>query len=292
MAGCSPDVADVRYAETSAAQSLDLYLPTPGPAPSPLVVFVHGGAFRAGDKADPRPQFVALRGRGYAVASLNYRLSGEAPFPAGVEDVLAAVRWLRAHAARYGIDPDRFGAWGESAGGYFAVMLGILGGRSTRFDDAAPGRPEVSSAVHAVIDFYGPADFLTMDAKAVDPGGCPGTPMVHDDPLSPESSWLGAAVQTVPQLARRASPISHLSGAGDLPPFRIVHGARDCLVPHGQSVQLYAALRRHGARAELILLERAGHGGPEFDRDQLGPAIDFLDEALGSGRQPASGLST
>jgi acetyl esterase/lipase len=274
------DLPDLAYAGASPAQRLDLYLPKRTGAPVPLVIVVHGGAFKEGDKGDATAPVDALRARGYAVASLNYRLSGEAPFPAGGRDVKAAVRWLRAHAASYGLHPGQFAAWGESAGGYLAVMLGATGDQRTTLDDATLGNATHSSAVQAVVDLFGPANFLSMDAQATSPGGCPGAPQVHDAEDSPESLWLGAAVQTVPATARAANPISYLARARTLPPFMIAHGAQDCLVPHGQSLELVAALKKRGAKVTFTLLAGAGHGGPEFDRLQ-DPAIAFLDRTFG-----------
>jgi acetyl esterase/lipase len=273
---------DLPYASGSSAQVLDLFLPgrAAGTA-APLVIDIHGGGFQAGDKVDPTGRLDALRRKGYAVASLNYRLSGEARFPAGVQDVKAAVRWLRAHAERHRVDPERFAAWGESAGGYLAVMLGVTGDQQTVLDDDALGNASVSSAVQAVVDWYGPCDFLTMDAQAVDPGGCPDAPQRHDDAGSPESRWLGAPIQTVPDRAVAANPISYLAAARTLPPFLVAHGRRDCLVPHGQSVELVAALRERGASVGFTLLDDAGHGGPRFDQEMQASTISFLDRSFG-----------
>lgn len=123
----TPTAADVAYAELSEAQKLDLYVPETGEAPYPLVIYIHGGAFMMGDKAMSANELDPLINAGFAVASLNYRLSGEALFPAQVHDVKAAVRWLRANAETYGIDPDNFAAWGASAGGNLVAMLGTTG---------------------------------------------------------------------------------------------------------------------------------------------------------------------
>ena len=268
---------DLAYATRSPAQTLDLFLPERTGTAVPLVVYVHGGAFLAGDKADPGAQLDALHARGHAVASVNYRLSGEALFPAGVQDVKAAVHWLRAAAPRFGIDPGRIGAWGESAGGYLVAMLGVTGDRRTVFDDAELGLPATSSAVQAVVDWYGPTDFLAMDTHAM-ASRCP-QPQGHDDPGSPESRWLGAPIQSVPALARTANPVTHVAGAAALPPFLVVHGDSDCLVPHGQSEVLVEALRARAADVTFTLLDGVGHGGPAFEA-QLATAVDFLDRAL------------
>jgi acetyl esterase/lipase len=276
------DLTDLAYATGSAAQALDLYLPRRTGTAVPLVVYVHGGAFLGGDKADHFPQIGALRTAGYAVASVNYRLSGEAPFPAGVQDVKAAVRWLRAAAPKYGIDPARFGAWGDSAGGHLVAMLGATGDQRTDFDDAALGHAGVSSAVQAVVDWYGPTDFLLMDDQSARTGCA--RPQVHDEAGSPESRWLGAPIQTVPDAARAANPITWVRTAGHLPPYLVVHGDSDCNVPHGQSELLVEALHERDAAVTFTLLPGVGHADPVFTKEQIGPAIAFLDRTLGHSR--------
>jgi len=280
------ELLDLPYATGSPAQRLDLYLPERSGTAVPLVVYVHGGAFLAGDKGEAGPQVRALRAHGFAVASVNYRLSGEALFPAGVQDVKAAVRRLRAHAPRYGLDPGRFGAWGDSAGGHLVTMLGVTGDQRTLFDaidagDPGDGRAEedVSSAVQAVVDWYGPTDFLAMDTDAQQTR-CP-QPQGHDDAGSPESRWLGAPVPTMPELARIANPITYVPGARTLPPFLVVHGDADCNVPHGQSQALVAALRARQAEVTFTLLAGVGHGGQVFLDEQLEPAVAFFDRTLG-----------
>lgn len=279
------EVTGLRYATVSPAETLDLYLPERTGKAVPLVIEIHGGAFEGGARSEAQDRIEALRDHGYAVASIDYRLSDEAPFPAGVRDVKAAVRWLRANAARYGIDPGRFAAWGDSAGGYFTAVLGTTSGRTTTFDDASLGNAKVSSSVQAVVDFYGPVDFLTMDRQAASPGGCPGSPQVHDAGDSPESRWLGAPVQSAATAARNASPITYLPAAGarssGIPPFYLAHGTADCQVPQGQSLQLAAALKAAKVPHTLTLLDGIGHGAPEFEERLRTPVIAFLDRTFG-----------
>ncbi len=274
-------LSDLRYVtrSVSAAQTLDLYLPKRAGRPVPLVIDIHGGAFVEGGKSEDRARIDALVAHGYAVASLNYRLSKEAPFPAGVKDVKAAVRWLRASSARYGIDPGAFAAWGDSAGGYFAAMLGTTGRQRTTFDDPTLGSAGISSAVQAVVAFYAPTDFATMDTQAADPGGCPQGPQVHDEAGSPESRWLGAALPSVPAKVTAASPITYLKAAPAPPPFFLAHGKLDCNVPHGQSLQLVRALKAKKVPQSLTLVDEAGHGGGAFDQLQS-PVIAFLDKTF------------
>ena len=186
-------------------QTLDLYLPRDARG-APLIVMIHGGAFLFGDKGgEDVGKFLRA---GYAVASLNYRLSQHALFPAQVEDCKAAVRWLRAHAADFGYDPDRFGAYGKSAGGYLAAMLGTTG-ETTTFDVGE--NLSFSSRVQAVVDYFGPTDFLQMDAHRV-PGGD-----LHDGADSPESRLIGGPIQENPAQVQRANPITYVTPSA--PPF-------------------------------------------------------------------------
>lgn len=227
-------------------QTLDLFVP-PSDGPLPLIIWIHGGAFRMGSKEDKAP--LDYLDQGYAVASLNYRLSQHALFPAQIEDCKAAVRWLRAHAGHYGLDPARFAAWGESAGGHLVAMLGTTG------DEAAfevGEHLDVSSRVQAVVDYFGPTDFLQMDAHRLPHG------MVHDDADSPESELVGGAIQEHPDRVAAVNPITYVSSAA--PPFLIVHGDQDPLVPYHQSTLLVAALEAVGVPVTFYTVAGAGHG--------------------------------
>lgn len=228
-------------------QKLDLYLPKGG-TNLPLIINIHGGAFKMGSKEQGVPlDYLSL---GYAVASINYRLSQHAKFPAQIEDCKAAVRWLRAHAAEYRIDPNRIAAWGASAGGHLAAMLGTTG--DTREFDVG-GNLEQSSRVQAVVDYFGPTDFLQMDAHCL-PNG-----MTHDPANSPESELVGGAIQEHKDRVARANPITYVT-PGD-PPFLICHGDADPMVPHHQSELLEAALRKAGVPVIFYTVKGAGHGG-------------------------------
>ncbi len=244
---------------------LDLYLPQniEGKA-VPVVLWVHGGAWREGSKENPPAVFLTTAG--YAVASVNYRLSSEALFPAQIEDVKAAVRWLRASAAKYRLNPDRVGAWGSSAGGHLVALLGTSGGVAQL--EGTGGNPEYSSRIQAVVDFFGPTDLLRMD-------DFPGA-MVHNAPDSPESQLIGGPIQENPDRASRANPIRYVSE--DDPPFLIAHGDRDPLVPLNQSELLLAALTKAGVPARLEVISGAGHGfrGPKIEQ----MVQQFFDETL------------
>jgi acetyl esterase/lipase len=251
-------------------QKLDLYVPKGGKN-LPLVILIHGGAFMAGSKEGENPGRW-LR-KGYAVASINYRLSQHAPFPAAVQDCKAAVRWLRANAAANGIDPNRFGAFGASAGGYLVTMLGVTGGVN---DFDAGGNLKVSSRVQAVADWYGPTDFLQMDAHRLPDG------MVHDSADSPESRFIGGPIQENREKVRKANPITYVKK--DAPPFLFAHGDRDPLVPHHQSELLYAALRKAGVPVTLRIVPGGGHGFRDAEAARLLDA--FFDRHLMHANRP------
>ena len=260
---------NITYAETAnGPQRLDLYLPANAQKPVPLIIWIHGGGWKNGSKENCLPVRLGFTGRGYAVASINYRLTGEAPFPAQIEDCKAAVRWLRAHAKEYGLDANHFGVWGSSAGGHLVALLGTSGDVAG-FDTGE--NPEVSSRVQAVCDYYGPSDFTTM-------GSVPGFE-IHARADSPESALLGGTAAEKPETAKAASPISHVTP--DDPPFLIVHGDADRTVPLDQSRRMDAALRAAGVKTELIILPGSGHGGPAFaSPDVANKVAAFFDSYL------------
>jgi len=237
-------------------QKLDLFLPRAGTNPLPVIVWIHGGAWKAGSKEQcPALQFVA---RGYAVASINYRLSQHAVFPAQIEDCKAAIRWLRAHASEYKLDPDRVGVWGASAGGHLVALLGTSG--DVKAFDVGENL-NISSRVQAVVDFFGPVDFTQMSKYAPKDG-----PFDHDAADSPESLLIGGAVQQNKDKAAKASPLTYISK--DDPPFLIMHGDKDNIVPYQQSEQLRDALQQAGVPVTLKIIPGAGHGfaGPDIGK--------------------------
>jgi acetyl esterase/lipase len=271
---------DIAYAVLSPSQELDVYLPDEGEGPFPVIIAIHGGAFMGCDKGDLQvlPMLEGLK-RGYAVVSINYRLSGEARFPALVHDAKAAVRWIRANAARYGFAPDRIAAWGGSAGGYLATMLGTSAG-VPELEDPGLGNADQPSHVQAVVDWFGPTDFLKMDGQLV-AIGLPSPPgMEHNGPNSPESLLLGAPIATVPDLVHAANPATYI-GPG-APPFLIQHGTQDAVVPVQSSIDLSERLRALGnSQVELVLLEGAAHADPRFETpENVARVLAFLDRAL------------
>ena len=252
----SPDSINLR---------LDLYYMPEAESPLPLIIWIHGGAWRSGDKRSAR--FAReLLGEGYAVASINYRLSGQATFPAQIIDCKAAVRWLRSRAGHYNIDPGRFAAWGGSAGSHLANLLGT----AEDMPDWEQGDClEYSSRVQAVVDWFGPTDFSRMD-------DIPGK-MVHLDEDSPESVLIGGAVRDHPEKVAYANPITYVNRHN--PPFQILHGKEDLLVLPNQAILLNQAFLDVGLTPDFALLDSTGHGGNEWN-DQIPRAKAFLDKNL------------
>lgn len=271
---------DLPYAELSPAQKLDLYLPDEGAGPFPVILSLHGGAFMGCDKADMQvlPMLEGLQ-RGYAVAAANYRLSWEAIFPAQVHDVKAAVRWIRANARRYHLDPDRIAAWGGSAGGYLASMLGTS--RVPELEDLSLGNAEQPSHVQAVVAWFGPTDFLKMDEQLAESGLPPEPGTAHSGANSPESLLLGEQITKVPELVKAANPETYITPAA--PPFFLQHGTLDAVVPVQMSINLAAKLEQvlGKGRVQLELLKGAEHGDPQFETpDNVKKVLDFLDKHI------------
>jgi acetyl esterase/lipase len=273
-----PAAGDLAYATASQMQRLDVYTPEAGILPHPVVVIIHGGGWTMGDKRGELPLaavpgFLAL---GYAVASVNYRLAPDAVFPAQLLDVKAAIRYLRAEAPALGLDPDRIAVVGESAGAHLAALLGTTAGVA-EFDDPSLGNPGVSSAVQAVIDFYGPSDLTTSDEQRALNSPCPTEP----DPNI--ALLLGAPPSEAPDLAAAASPTTYLRPGQDVPPFFIAHGDADCVVPHQQSIELDAAIEAVApGRSELTIVPGSGHY-LDFDFETVNAALTaFLGATVGA----------
>lgn len=268
----APDLANVVYGNAGGvALKLDVYYPNPRPAGAlPLVVWIHGGGWRSGSKLDARPALKLLPA-GYAVASFDYRLSQQAKWPAQIHDCKGAVRYLRANAASLGIDTGKIVAFGSSAGGHLASMLGTSGGIAA-LEGTVGGNPGFSSRVKAVADFYGPADLPTM-------GGS------HDNAASAEGELLGCAIPGCLDKAREASPQTHVTA--DDAPFSLHHGTADGTVNYSQSVNFDAALRAAGVPSKLWTYHGSGHGGPAFTSDSaIARVAEFFAEAL---KPPPSG---
>ncbi len=246
-------------------QKLDLYLSpqSEGSDTLPLVVWVHGGAWMAGSKENcPIVNFLEY---GFIVASINYRLSQHAIFPAQLEDCKAAIRFLRANANQYNIDPNRIGVMGASAGGHLVALLGTTG--DVNDFDKGPNL-SVSSKVQAVCDYFGPTDFTKMSDFESE--------MDHDAPDSPESKLLGGPVQDNHEACKKANPITYISKND--PPFLICHGDKDMTVPHNQSVLLNEALKKAGVDVKFHTVKGGGHGFHDPEVDQM--VFMFFDKHL------------
>jgi acetyl esterase/lipase len=275
--------------------TLDVYAAAkPGGPARPLVVYVHGGnwvggSLRSVGTVDNGPQlFAALAARGYTVASVGYRLSGEARFPAAEQDVKSAIRWLRAHAADYGVDPARVAIWGGSAGGQLAALAATSCGVAALEPSPAgrpPAGPEPSDCVQAAVIFYPLVDLAALDkaqAKADQPDGGPDTV---------EARYLGCRLSACPAgLAASANPITYIDGKS--PPMLIMHGTADRTSPFQQSQMLQAAMRAKGAPADLVLVPGVDHlfqaGSPEanakVNREVMDKVFAFFDDTIGAKR--------
>ena len=229
----------------------------------PAVVLLHSGAWWWGDKDRPMQGLIPLVLRGYLVVSVEYRLSGEAVFPAQIEDCKCAIRFLRAHAGQLQLAPDRLGVWGMAAGGQLAALLGLTA--EVKELEGTGGWGDVSSRVQAVADFYGPTDLTDL-------GAWQGKEYARSiSRLLGEESLLDR-----PELARRASPMSYVRG--DAPPFLIVHGDHDRAIPVAQSQALAAALQKAGANVTLKIIPGAGNMFNSTEITEM--AYRFFDQHL------------
>lgn len=234
----------------------------------PAIVWLPGGGWLGVRKDFDIPSLLPYAVHGYTVFSVEYRTSGVAKYPAQIEDAKAAVRYIRVHAAFFGVDPNRIGVMGRSAGGHLAALLGTTG-EHREFDHG--DWLAVSSRVQAAVDFFGPTDLLQIAAA----------PSALDwaSPQSFAAMLLGGPVTDRVDLARRANPITYLSSSTC--PFLILHGDRDDWVPCQQSQLLYEALTRAGIPAVFYELTGSGHGTPEFYQPEVHQLVfDFLDAHL------------
>jgi acetyl esterase/lipase len=260
--------SDVTYCTMEGVDlAMDVYYPDDMDGEWPAVVYIHGGAWMGGDKTSGAGyrELPELVSRGYLAVSVNYRLAPDYPFPAMIEDVKCAIRHLRAHAREYNLDPERIGAWGSSAGGHLVSLLGVTD-REQGYDQAGQYLDQ-SSRVMAVADLFGPAD-LTL---------------VTDTPRVREAVFGTADPSAA--ILETASPVIYVTA--DDPPFLILHGDRDDVVPPEHSERLYARLTEAGVPVVFVLVENAGHGFSRADgainpsRDQItGMIADFFDQHL------------
>ncbi|MGA9779141.1 MAG: alpha/beta fold hydrolase [Limisphaerales bacterium] len=254
-------------------QNFDLYLPrNHGVGPCPLILWIHGGAWMMGSKEWDNVKYLVRHG--YAIASIDYRFSPEAPFPAQIQDCNAAMNFILAHAADYGVDARRFVVGGASAGGHLALLLGLAHGE--REFGANPAIKPL-----AILDFFGPADLNGMkdDLEAIHSQR--GIETWQD--AGPK--LLGAPLDQSAGKAKAASPITYVSAAA--PPVLILQGNQDDLVPVAQSGRLQAALDRAGVKNQVILVDGAGHDGPLFSTPKIQPEIiHFLNGIFANASNP------
>ncbi|WDE98673.1 alpha/beta hydrolase [Lentisphaera profundi] len=247
--------------ENNPRQSLDLYLPKKFNSPVPVIMWIHGGGWKNGSK--DRLKGLWLIEHGYAIASINYRLIPDHQWPAQIDDCRSAVRFLRKNALKYNLNPNQIIAWGDSAGGHLAALLG------TQF---TPTKESVSSRVQAVIDWYGPTDLLTMPPNVVSEKRS-----LEKVSQSNGAKLLGQTVRDVPHLAKEASAFWNVSK--DDPPFLIMHGDKDPAVPIEQSLRLHEKQKQAGAPSQLFIVKNAGHGGKLFMSPEANQVIlDFLEK--------------
>jgi acetyl esterase/lipase len=258
--------ADLSYVpDGHERHKLDLYLPEKADGPLPLIVYIHGGGWMAGSKEGAR-QFLPFVARGYALAGVNYRLSQHAKYPAQIEDCKTALRWLRAHAKEYHLDPNRFGAIGDSAGGHLVALLGTTGHVK---ELEGKGNLDRSSRVQAVVDWYGPTDLTRIGPR-------------HAGADSAPAKLIGGPIADNKDKAEKANPIAYITK--NAAPFLILHGTRDDLVPIQQSELLHEALKKAGVESTFERLEGAGHGGPQFHTPEVRKTIAaFFDKHLKAG---------
>ncbi len=257
-----------------ASQVLDLYLPEKDPEkPLPLIVWVHGGGWRAGTKDGcPAAAFVA---KGYIAASVEYRFSQKAVFPAQIQDCQAALRWLRANSAKYHIDPAHVGVWGASAGGHLVSLMGTSGGKKA-FPPVG-GNEDQSDQVQAVCDVFGPADFNTVMKQAADESVK--SVYAFNTPTDPYSGLIGVKLGEDEAKGNAVSPVHYVDKTN--PPILILHGTADPHVPFAQSVEFADALKKAGVSVTLQRFPGAGHGGPAFNLPAVNDLIlRFFDKEL------------
>jgi len=270
---------DVEYGRAGdRSLKLDVLLPkVKADAPRPAVVWIHGGGWRGGNKRGGLGRLAPLVASGrYVGFSVGYRLSGEAQWPAQIHDCKAAIRWIRANAKKYNIDPKRIGVWGSSAGGHLVSMLGTSGGEPSL--EGKNGSADAVSSVTCVVDFCGPSDFLAFAEKNARIRGA----------NSPVGLLLGGSIADNKEKAKAASPITYVSK--DDPPFLIVHGTKDPVVPLDQAERLHAALKKAGVSSTLTKIEGGGHGigGRQvmervqkfFDKHLLGKEVELKSETI------------
>jgi len=273
----SQERLDIPYASQSPTQVLDFFLPDRGSRPYPVVAWFHPGGYSMGDKGMMMDLLLPpLLASGYAVVGVNYRLTGEALYPAQILDAKAAIRWIRATASQYHCNTEKIASWGCSAGATLAALLGTSA-QVKELEDLTMGNPTTSSRVCAVVDWYGPIDMLQMDTQLIELG----YKAVHNTADSEMSRLFGGLMTGFPEKCQAMNPIRYITP--EAPPFYIQHGKSDDLVPYLQSVRLAEALRAVMAPEKVVLemIERAGHfSGIHQSTENINKILVFLNRYL------------
>ena len=258
---------DIVYGKADRVElRLNLALPGKGNGPFPAVVCIHGGGWYQGQRQDMDAMTELLARRGYVAATVSYRLVPTARFPAQIEDCKAAVRWLRANAAKYHINPDRIGAIGPSAGGHLSCLLGVTDKKDGL--EGTGGNPEQSSRVQAVVSFFGRTNFTKKTW----------TEELEEKIFVP---LIGASFEDKPELYKKISPIAYVSRTS--PPFLLFHGTEDKLVPPRDSIDMAEKLRAAGVSAKAVIVEGEGHGSADWVEKwakSVEQAVAFFDAHL------------
>jgi acetyl esterase/lipase len=262
-------VQEITYTKVGERElKLDLIAPARGEGPYPAVVVIHGGAWRGGKKEDVRLVQTLLANAGYVSISPQYRFCPAEQFPAQVEDVKAAVRWLRSHASEHGVDTSRIGAIGFSAGGHLALLLGLTS-KGDGLEGAGVSADAPSSKVQAVVNYFGPTELGAADIPEIS------RPLVRD--------FLGGTPAEKPELCKQASPLTFVTK--DDPAVLTFHGTKDHLVPHTQALKLIEAMNSVGVPGRVEILVGAGHGWEEREmRRTLAQSVEFFDRQLKSAK--------
>ncbi|MBC8035544.1 MAG: alpha/beta hydrolase [Chitinophagaceae bacterium] len=280
------DHCDIRYAsDTLTGHKLDIYYPGRGNPPYPVIVIIGGSGWR-GNNTKNQAYFkmgIPLINSGYAVVAVNHLSSRQVKFPAQLHDIKAAVRFIRANAEVHQLDTSFIGVSGDSSGGHLAALMGTTNGisehseiiKSFPLEGSIGSFKMYSSKVHAVVDWFGPTDFLLMDS-------C-GSKIVHNSADSPESNFIGAAIQVNKDLCAMANPITYIDPK-DVP-FLIIHGDADSSVPYCQSILLHEALKQNNVSSTMIKVPKGGHGPGIWIKPTIEKMIEFFDAQRKTGNQ-------
>ncbi len=265
----APTHQDIEYARIgNQVLKLDLHLPAPANLPSPLIVWVHGGAWRSGSKQEM--PLTPLVTRGWAVASVDYRLTPIAPFPANVHDLKAAIRFLRAHAKDYGFNSAAIAIAGSSAGAHLAALVGVTNGHAELEGEVGEHRQQRSD-IQAIVSFYGASNLENILKQS--------TPYGLGVRIPALQLLFRGQPEEKPALARLASPVAHVD-AND-PPLLLIHGVQDPQMPVSQALEFQGAYEKQGLPVQFVPIYSGGHGGKEFyDEHRLAIVEQFLRTAL------------